>query len=73
MLRNVFGGTTDATRQLPDGIVVAERPHAPYLAKPNFVFDHGHLEIGPLVDSERLARLPWDRDLTFGSGLYYLH
>ena len=73
LVGDVGYATRRGTHELPDRIVVAERPNPNDLAKPDLVAGHRDLEVALTVNPERFANGLREGDLALGGDLGYLH
>ena len=73
LLRHIGVPARAGANQLPDGIVIAERPSRDDLPQANLVAIFGYLEVGALIDAQCRSYIERDGHLTFRRDLDYLH
>ena len=73
LLRDVGVPTRACANQVPDGIVLTERPSRNDLPEANLVAVFGYLKVGAFIDAECCPHINRNGDLPFRSDFYYLH
>lgn len=73
LLGNVRMTARSCTNEVPDRIIVTERPNRYDFTETNLVAIFGNLEIRALVDSKCSPHVYGNRDLPLGGDFYYFH